>query len=263
MVYLGGSYCFEYSPLPHDDQEANGFWHYVSEMCVCLNTFLFNKSFYFREKKLKAGEYKSVRDFESDMRLIFTNCYTFNGFDHLISQNAKVLEGILNKEGPNLRKKEEFLKTGASSSSSSKHLPGSKSASSSTKLSKEISPAKAELRKYKSVLDKLTNHQYYYAFGTPVDPVMLHIPTYFDIVKKPMDFGTIRNKLESNKYASADQLLKDAKQVFINCYLFNIPDDIVYTMGRELQAEFNRLCAARGLRTINVDTNGVDANDAL
>lgn len=188
----------------------------------------------------------------------------FNGFDHVISQNAKILEGVLNREGPVLSKKEEYLKSGvsSSSSSSSKHLPGSKS--SSNKLSKEISPAKAELRKYKSVLDKLTNHPSYYAFGVPVDPVLLQIPTYFDIVKKPMDFGTIRKKLESNKYANADQLLKDAKQVFINCYLFNIPDDIVSKMGRDLQTEFNRLCAARGLRTINVDTNGVDADvDAL
>lgn len=212
---------------------------------------------------MKAGEYKTVRDFESDMRLIFTNCYTFNGFDHVISLNAKVLEGILNKEGPNLRKKEEQLRTssGSSSSSSSKHLPG-KGHSSSTKPSKEISPAKAELRKYKNVLEKLSSHPSYYAFGVPVDPVLLQIPTYFDIIKKPMDFGTIRKKLDSNKYANADQLLKDAKQVFINCYLFNIPDDIVSQMGHELQNEFNRLCTARGLRTINVDMNELNADNA-
>lgn len=205
------------------------------------------------------------------MRLIFTNCYTFNGFDHVISLNAKVLEGILNKEGPNLRKKEEQLRSGASSStasasssspspSSSKHLPGTSNnvkSHSTTKLPKEISPAKAELRKYKSVLEKLTSHPSYYAFGAPVDPVLLQIPTYFDIIKKPMDFGTIRKKLDSNKYANADQLLKDAKQVFINCYLFNIPDDIVSKMGHDLQDEFNRLCSARGLRTITVDMNEV------
>ncbi|KAI8088239.1 hypothetical protein BDF21DRAFT_378346 [Thamnidium elegans] len=223
------------------------------------------------EKKLKAGEYKCVRDFESDMRLIFTNCYTFNGFDHVISLNAKVLEGILNKEGPNLRKKEEQLRTGTSSSStsassspsSSKHLPGTSNikSHSNTKVPKEISPAKAELRKYKSVLEKLTNHPSYYAFGVPVDPVLLQIPTYFDIIKKPMDFGTIRKKLDTNKYANADQLLKDAKQVFINCYLFNIPDDIVSKMGHDLQDEFNRLCSARGLRTITVDMNEVLDNE--
>jgi transcription initiation factor TFIID subunit 2 len=82
---------------------------------------------------------------------------------------------------------------------------------------------------------------------------LLQIPTYFDIIKHPMDFGTIRKRLESGKYSNADQLLKDAKQVFINCYLFNIPDDVVTQMGRDLQAEFNRLSSARGLRTISVD----------
>ena len=28
-------------------------------------------------------------------------------------------------------------------------------------------------------------------FGTPVDPVALNIPAYFDIIKNPMDLGTI------------------------------------------------------------------------
>jgi transcription initiation factor TFIID subunit 2 len=187
------------------------------------------------------------------MRLIFTNCYTFNGFEHLLSQNAKVLEGILNKEGPNLRRKEEQLKQQHGASSSSSHHKTHDTTNKSSKSSKDISPAKAELRKYKSVLDKLREHQHYYAFGAPVDVELLQIPTYYDIIKHPMDFGTIRKRLETGKYSNADQLLKDAKQVFINCYLFNIPDDVVTQMGRDLQAEFNRLSSAKGLRTINVD----------
>jgi len=74
--------------------------------------------------KLQQGQYKTVKEFESDMRLIFTNCYTFNGFDHVLSQNAKILEQILNKEGPNLRRKEEQLRNAASGSPSSHHTHG-------------------------------------------------------------------------------------------------------------------------------------------
>ena len=29
----------------------------------------------------------------------------------------------------------------------------------------------------------------------PVDPIALGIPNYFQYVKNPMDFGTIRNKI--------------------------------------------------------------------
>lgn len=37
-------------------------------------------------------------------------------------------------------------------------------------------------------------------FHEPVDPVKLNITGYFEVVKKPMDFGTIKKKLQSNIY---------------------------------------------------------------
>ncbi|KAI8335273.1 hypothetical protein EDC96DRAFT_469660 [Choanephora cucurbitarum] len=241
-------------------------------------------------KKLNNGQYKTVKEFESDMRLIFTNCYTFNGFDHLLSQHAKTLENILNKEGPALRRREEELRNEALTnttvmhttsnghsnkpSSNSYHavndnastlqtnspvanLPIPSPTQSSTpppKVSNNTPPPNlVELRKYKSVLDRLRHHPHYFAFGAPVDVELLQIPTYHDIIKKPMDFGTIRKKLDKGKYSHPEQLLKDAKQVFINCYMFNMPDDVVTQMGKELQGEFNRLSSARGLRTIEID----------
>ncbi|KAG2226887.1 hypothetical protein INT45_010166, partial [Circinella minor] len=229
------------------------------------------------EKKLKGGEYKRVKDFESDIRLIFTNCFTFNGFDHPVSQNAKVLEKVVNKEIPPLKKKEEQLLsqattagglTGPSGSTSGSSNPSTPIAAPSVSsspsqakktTSKKTTPkqgpsnqVKAELRKYKAVLDKLQNHPSYYAFSAPVDPVLLQIPTYFEVIEHPMDFGTIRQKLEKNQYQDTNGLLKDAQQVFINCFIFNLPDDIVTQMGRDVEAEFNKLCAAKNLKGIPI-----------
>lgn len=70
-----------------------------------------------------------------------------------------------------------------------------------------------------------------------------------------MDFGTIRSKLEQGKYTDSSQLLKDAQQVFVNCYTFNLSDDIVYHMGQEIEAEFNKLCAAKGLKGVEVSSH--------
>lgn len=135
----------------------------------------------YRDKKLKSGEYKTVKDFETDMRLIFTNCYTFNGFDHPVSQSAKVLEKIFNKEVPGLRKTEESL---AQSNASNGSTHKAKSAGGSTKQSSSKADGpKAEVRKYKYVLDKISQHQSYFAFAAPVDPVLLQVPTYFDVIK--------------------------------------------------------------------------------
>lgn len=39
-----------------------------------------------------------------------------------------------------------------------------------------------------------------YIFHDPVDPKKFGISDYFDIVKHPMDFGTVKRKLQHNFY---------------------------------------------------------------
>lgn len=43
-----------------------------------------------------------------------------------------------------------------------------------------------------------------FIFHVPVDPIKLGIEDYFDIIKQPMDFGTIKNNLNNNIYESVD-----------------------------------------------------------
>ncbi|CAO3616923.1 unnamed protein product [Cunninghamella echinulata] len=194
-------------------------------------------------KKLRSGAYKSLKDFESDFRQIVTNCILFNGPDHIISGYAKELDNIFTKEIQAIKVKEEQLLSGNKTGGSHKSKSSKKPSSSST--------IKPDVKKYKVVLDKLKHKEYYAAFSIPVDPVALQIPTYYDYVKEPMDFGTIITKL--SKYPDADTFLQDVKQVFVNCYLFNLPDDIVTEWGRKLEQDFKALCAEKGLKTINID----------
>ena len=42
--------------------------------------------------------YLTAAQFENDVRLIFSNCITFNGAEHRISRQAKRLEGVLDRE---------------------------------------------------------------------------------------------------------------------------------------------------------------------
>lgn len=42
--------------------------------------------------------YADVEEFERDVRLVFNNCITFNGPDHILSQHAKTLEGVFDKQ---------------------------------------------------------------------------------------------------------------------------------------------------------------------
>ena len=47
-----------------------------------------------------------------------------------------------------------------------------------------------------------------------MDTVALNIPNYNEIVKQPMDLGTIQSKLANNEYENADDFEKDVRLVF-------------------------------------------------
>ena len=74
----------------------------------------------------------------------------------------------------------------------------------------------------------------------PVDTVALNIPNYNEIVKQPMDLGTIQSKLANNEYENADDFEKDVRLVFKNCYLFNPEGTDVNMMGHRLEAVLTR-----------------------
>ncbi|KAH0543931.1 hypothetical protein FGG08_001832 [Glutinoglossum americanum] len=78
-----------------------------------------------------------------------------------------------------------------------------------------------------------------HVFYEPVDPVALNIPQYHKVIKKPMDLGTISNKLKSNLYENAAEFESDMRLIFTNCYKFNPPKDVVHQFGKQLEQLFN------------------------
>jgi hypothetical protein len=54
-------------------------------------------------------------------------------------------------------------------------------------------------------------------FNIPVDAEGLGIPDYIEVVKNPMDFGTVRSKLEKNEYPGVEEMLADVRLVSANC----------------------------------------------
>ena len=64
-------------------------------------------------------------------------------------------------------------------------------------------------------------HKFAWPFQEPVDAIKLEVPDYHEIIKHPMDFGTIRKRLENNYYYSAKDCIKDFNTVFNNCYEYN------------------------------------------
>ncbi|OMJ27517.1 SWR1 complex bromodomain subunit bdf1 [Smittium culicis] len=78
-------------------------------------------------------------------------------------------------------------------------------------------------------------------FLEPVDPVLLNIPDYPDIIKKPMDLSTVLNKLNQGSYSLFDDVDSDIKQIFENCFLYNGKDSPISTMAKHLQKAYSNL----------------------
>lgn len=79
---------------------------------------------------------------------------------------------------------------------------------------------------------------YAWPFYKPVDAELLGLHDYFDIIKKPMDLGTVKNKMDGRAYKSAAEFAADVRLIFTNCYKYNPPDHDVVAMARKLQDVF-------------------------
>jgi len=98
------------------------------------------------------------------------------------------------------------------------------------------------------VLDELRRPQHdgeTLFFREPVDPVALNIPTYFSVIKKPMDIQTMTNKLKNGQYSTAHEFKADFEQMIQNCRTFNPEGNIVRAKGAELERVFNSLWSGK------------------
>jgi Bromodomain/Bromodomain extra-terminal - transcription regulation len=78
-------------------------------------------------------------------------------------------------------------------------------------------------------------------FAAPVDPVSLGIPTYFHIIKEPMDLGTLERKVDSGEVKTPEEFARLARLVFNNAMTFNVdPSHMVHQAARNLLTFFNQ-----------------------
>ena len=78
-------------------------------------------------------------------------------------------------------------------------------------------------------------------FHHPVDPDKLGIPDYFEVVKEPIDFGTIKQRLNHNIYNAMSDFITDVKRCFSNCILYNGEDSPAGQKCMKVRDEFDRL----------------------
>ncbi|EED87257.1 predicted protein, partial [Thalassiosira pseudonana CCMP1335] len=88
------------------------------------------------------------------------------------------------------------------------------------------------------LLKGLSNHNHGWVFNSPVDPVELGLPDYFEVIKNPMDLGTVKKRLENGLYRSINEVEVDINLTFDNAMLYNPEGSVVWSMAKELKDKF-------------------------
>ena len=81
---------------------------------------------------------------------------------------------------------------------------------------------------------KITNYIYNLPIAEPFQTPITGFPEYFEKIKKPMDLGTVLDKLEKGLYNSVEKWKEDMNQIWKNAMLFNPDNHIYHIMADEL-----------------------------
>ena len=93
----------------------------------------------------------------------------------------------------------------------------------------------------KKLMNTLWKHRDADLFHKPVDPEELNIPDYFNIIKNPMDFSTIKKKLSNYSYTNLKEFCNDMGLVFENCYTYNGRKTMIGDMCTRVKKEYEKL----------------------
>ncbi|KAL4070551.1 hypothetical protein J3A83DRAFT_4244024 [Scleroderma citrinum] len=141
-------------------------------------------------QRLTEGKYSAMEEFVKDVELVFSNCRQFNPPTTYPVNCADAVEKVF---------KREWAKT----------------------FERKLSWA--EKRSLQGLMTTLVKDDISFVFREPVDPILLGIPTYFQVIPKKdaRDLRTIRQKLDTDKYDSMDAFEADIDLMIRNALTFN------------------------------------------
>jgi len=90
------------------------------------------------------------------------------------------------------------------------------------------------------ILKHLQNKPEASPFLEPVDWEFYGLTDYPEIIKNPMDLGTVQDKVESGKCTTMDAFANDVRLVWKNAMRYNRPDSDIYITAEKLSKVFDK-----------------------
>lgn len=91
------------------------------------------------------------------------------------------------------------------------------------------------------MLTKLMKHKHGWVFNVPVDAVALGLHDYHQIIRAPMDLGTVKSRLDKKAYKSPLDFASDVRLTFSNAMTYNPKGQDVYVMAETMLSQFDKM----------------------
>ena len=115
-------------------------------------------------------------------------------------------------------------------------MGGGTNSNSKKKPAKKSKTVNNDVKSCRIILNELLKSDASWPFQTPVDAKQ-H-PEYYECVKTPMDFSTMKKKMRNNQYTKRDDFLNDVQLILNNCEYYNEDDSPVGEAGHVLRTFF-------------------------
>ena len=104
-----------------------------------------------------------------------------------------------------------------------------------------MSLSSSQQKRCLEVMDRLFERRTSQMFAQPVDPERDNCPNYFDVVKTPMDLGTVRKKLTSGQYKTVSEWKDDVKLIWSNSNAYNPKKSLLSYITKDLADFYHKL----------------------
>ncbi|MED6121033.1 Transcription factor GTE1 [Stylosanthes scabra] len=97
------------------------------------------------------------------------------------------------------------------------------------------------MRQFATILRQITQHKWAWPFMEPVDVEGLGLHDYYEVIEKPMDFSTIKSKMEAKDgtgYKNVREIYADVRLIFKNAMKYNNEKHDVHVMAKTLLEKF-------------------------
>lgn len=219
--------------------------------------------------RLEGKQYSVGEQFIADVRLMLTNCFTFNAPESQVAVMGRNLEryfeGAIAKmphteadiaapspANPKSIDRRESTSTTPASRRRSDTTGSTPATAASSVRRPSAALSKSDMSFCQAMhreLTKKTSQAFTWPFLVPVDPVALGIPDYYDVIRHPMDLSTMKRKLDEGVYRTGAGFEADFRLMLANCRQYNPPDSDIIRMAVETEAIFDTKWATRNAAT--------------